>query len=234
MKPSSKKPKISILIPALNEEKNIAKIVKDCLRLKQYELQVLVAVDGKTSDNTEVVAKKAGASVVRIKKTGGKGMTFKHAIPHLKGDYIVQIDADYQFLPKEIPKLITPLLLGYDLALGTRYQKGSRVEKNSVSFLKLIGSHVLSFLTSYFSHQRITDVMAGFKTINRIVLNDIHIQTPHFGYEAELVIKAARKKYKIINVPITYKKRITGASNVQIIKHVILTFLSILKFGFYY
>lgn len=234
MKPNKTKPKVSILIPALNEEKNIQKIIKECLKLKQYKLQILVAVDGKTTDNTEYLAKKEKVDVVRIKKTGGKGTTFKYSIPHLKGDYVAQIDADCQFSPKEIPKLITPLLSGFDLSLGTRYQKGSNVEKGSVTALKLIGSFVLSFLTSYFSRQRITDVMAGFKAVKLNVLKQLNIQTPHFGYEAELVIKAAKKNYKITNVPISYKKRIAGSSNVRIIKHGILTTLSILRFGIFY
>jgi glycosyltransferase involved in cell wall biosynthesis len=228
MKSEIKKPTLTILVPALNEEKTITKIIVDCLKLKQYDVTVLVAVDSKTTDNTDKVAKKAGAKVIYAKGLG-KGSNVKSSLPYIKGDYFVQIDADYQFIPKDIPKLIEPLIKGYDVTLGTRYQKGSKVEKGSVSPLKLFGSYFLSFVTSLAARQRITDVMAGFKGFKTSVLKDLDPQTPHFGYEAELVVRAAKRRYKIVNVPITYKKRIVGSSSVSSIKHGLLVLGTIIK-----
>ncbi|RJQ25589.1 glycosyltransferase family 2 protein [Candidatus Parcubacteria bacterium] len=227
----AKKTTLSILIPAYNEEENIEKIIKGCQKLKQYELDILVAVDGKTTDNTYEKAEKLGVRVIKSKSTGGKGITFREAIKHLRGDYVIQIDADYQFLPDDIPKLMDSLQNGCDVALGTRYRKGASIEKGSVSLLKRAGSFGLSFTTSIFTGQRITDVMAGFKGFKRKVLIDLDPQTDHFGYEAELVIKAAKKKYKIREVPINYKKRITGNSSIHLIKHGILTLSSIIRVG---
>lgn len=231
MKQKGKKPLVSILIPAYNEEKNIHKIIQDCLKTKDYIIDLLVIVDNKTTDGTEIAAKKAGARVMRLGTGAGKGEVVKLAIPYLKGDYIIQIDADYQFLPVEIPKLISPLINDYDVTLGTRYQAGAKVEKDSVTFLKRIGSFFLSTTVSIFAKQSITDVMAGFKGFKSSALKNINPQTNHFGYEAELVIKAAQKKYKILNVPITYKKRDSGNSSVHLLKHGLLTLNTILKTG---
>ncbi len=222
------KPHVTVLIPSLNESKNIKRIILDCLKIKKYRLDVLVVIDSKTSDDTDDVAKKAGASVV-YGKGAGKGSTFKSSIPHIKGDYVVQIDADYQFMPYDIPKIIDPLLVGYDVSLGTRYEKESSIEKGSVSITKLIGSFFLSMTTSIASFQRVTDVMAGFKAFKTSVLRELDPQTNHFGYEAELVIKAAKKGYKIINVPISYKKRTNGKSSVSSIKHGFLVLGTIIK-----
>lgn len=226
MQRRKKKPSVTILIPAYNEEKNIKRMIVDCLKIKNYVVSVLVVIDSKTTDTTNIVAKKAGALVVYGKGLG-KGSTVRSAIPHIKNEYVVQIDADYQFIPSDIPKLIDPLIKGYDVALGTRYQKGAHVEKDSVSLLKLVGSHFLSFAASVAARRRVTDVMAGFKAFKTTVLKDLDPRTKHFGYEAELVIRAAKKQYTIINIPITYKRRINGSSSVSSIRHGILVLRTI-------
>jgi glycosyltransferase involved in cell wall biosynthesis len=223
-----KKPTVTVLIPALNEEKTIERMIVDCLKMDKYDVTALVVIDSKTVDRTDIVAKKAGAKVVYGKGLG-KGSTVRSSIPYIKGEYIVQIDADYQFIPKDLPKMIEPLLKGYDVTLGTRYQKGAHVENGSVSALKLFGSYFLSLVTSIAAGQRITDVMAGYKGFKTKVLIDLNPKTNHFGYEAELVVRAAKKRYKIVNVPITYKKRIVGNSSVSSIKHGFLVLQTIIK-----
>ncbi len=210
---------ISVIVPAYNEEKNIEKILLNIKKLSQYKLQILVAVDSKTTDDTAKIANQNKVEVLITKKTRGKGDVIRQAIAQIKGDYAIQIDADSQFLPSDIPKLIKPLQEGYDVTLGTRYQKGSHVQEGSVSPIKRFGSFFLSLTTSLFCGVRVTDVMAGFKAFKTPVLKKIKPKDPYFGYEAELVIKAAKKNYKILNVPISYKKRIIGQSTVNSLKH---------------
>lgn len=230
MKRKSKKPSVTVLIPSYNEEKNIKRIVVDCLKIKQFVIDVLVVVDSKTTDRTSIIAKKAGARVL-VEMGDGKGSLVKKSLKYLKSDYTVQIDADYQFIPQEIPKFVNLLIENYDVALGTRYSKGVHVEKGSVSLLKRLGSYFLSFAASIAARKRVTDVMAGFKAFKTEVLKDLHPETEHFGYEAELVIRAAKKGYKIINVPITYKKRNFGRSSVASVKHGFLVLVTIIKTG---
>ncbi len=227
-------PSLTILIPAVNEEKLIGKMIRDCLRLKQYAIQPLIVIDSKTTDNTKKVAEKNKAQVLHIGKGLGKGTAVRKALAHIKTPYVIQIDADYQFHPDEIPLLMEPLLDGYDVTLGTRYQQGASVEKGSVSLLKLIGSYFLSSVTTIFAAQRITDVMAGFKGFKTPVLKKLSLTTDHFGYEAELVISAAQKGYRIKNVPISYSARESGNSNVNSIKHGLLVLETILKTGLHF
>lgn len=231
MKKGVKKPFVTILIPAYNEENNIQRIVKDSLKLSSIKPDVLVIVDSKTTDNTAANAKNAGARVLKMKNSKGKGTNIAEAIPHVKGDYAVQIDADYQFLPSDIYRLIIPLQEEFDITLGTRYEKGAHVEKGSVSMLKLAGSYLLSGATSIVIGQRITDVMAGFKAFKTPVLKKLRPTTDHFGYEAELVIKGVKRGYKIKNIPINYKKRVVGSSNVKSIQHGLLVLQTIIKTG---
>ncbi len=231
MRKKSIKPLITILIPSVNEDKIIKKMVEDCYKLENLHLEVLVIVDSKTTEKTLREAKKTKGKVIHVAKSNGKGSAIKLAIPYINGLYTVQIDADYQFLPREIPKMLAPLFNGYDVTLGTRYENGADVEKGSVSLTKKVGSFGLSLVTSIFAKQRITDVMAGFKGFKTPVLKKLNPQVNHFGYEAELVIKAAQYGYKIKNVPITYKKRTEGVSNVASIKHGLLVLQTIIQTG---
>jgi len=233
MKTKKEKHFVSVMIAALNEEKNIQRTIKETLRIKKYyNLEVLVVLDSKTTDRTAEVSKKAGAKVIYTGKWLGKGAALRLALPYAKGDIIVQMDADYQFMPYDIPRLVDPLFKGFDVALGSRYEKRAKVEKGSVTKLRRIGIFLLSFVTSVFCGQRITDMPAGFKAFKTAVLKDINMQTDHYGYEAEVIIKAAQKRYKIICVPISYKKRVVGESKLIPFKDGYLFLRTILKFGF--
>jgi glycosyltransferase involved in cell wall biosynthesis len=231
MKKKIKKPKVSILIAALNEEKNVKKTVEECFKIKEYEVEVLVVLDNKTTDDTKTVAEKAGARVIQTGRWKGKGAALRKANKYISGELTVQIDADYQFLPRDIPRMLAPLQNGYDVTLGSRYRQGSKVDKNAVTKFRRFGIIFLSLATSAFSRQIVTDVLAGFKAFRTPVLIDIDMQVDHYGYEAEVVIKAAQKGYKILDVPVHYKKRETGKSNVMPLKHGFMFLETILKVG---
>lgn len=227
-----KKPKVTITMAALNEEKVIGKTLAECFKLENlYDLQVLVVLDSKTIDNTKEVAKKAGANVIDTGKWKGKGAALRAATKYIEGDYVVQIDADYQFMPSDIPKFIKALQNGYDVALATRYEKGAKVSKGSVTPFRQFGIHFLSLATSIAAGQRVTDMLAGFKAFKTHVLKDINMKEDHYGYEAEVIIKAAQKKYQITNIPITYKKRLSGVTKLMPIKDGFLFLWTIIKIG---
>jgi len=226
-----KKTKVLILMPALNEGKTIIKTINDCLKTKKYDVSVLVVIDSKINKDTLVAARTTKAKIINIGKGKGKGNAVRKAIPYCGKGIVVQLDADYQFIPSDLPKMVKPLLNGYDVTLGTRYQRGSHIDKDSVSLFRLFGSYGLSAITSIFAKQRITDVMAGYKGFNQGVLKILNPRVDHFGYEAELVLKAVKHKYRIINVPISYSKREVGISSVSSIKHGFLVLRTIINVG---
>jgi hypothetical protein len=89
----------------------------------------------------------------------------------------------------------------------------------------------LSFATSIAAGQRVTDMLAGFKGFKTQVLKDINMKEDHYGYEAEVIIRAAQKGYKIKNIPITYKKRVFGVTKLMPIKDGFLFLQTIIKIG---
>lgn len=223
--------KVSAFLAALNEEKNVAKTVKECLSLKDYKMEVFVVIDSKTTDKTAEVAKKAGAKVINTGKWKGKGYALRVAQKKATGDYIVQIDADYQFLPRDIPKMIEALENGADVALATRYRKGAKVEADSVTPLRRFGIFFLALATSVFAKTLLTDVLAGFKVFKAEVFKKVKFRENHYGYEAEEVIRAAQKGFKIVEVPVHYKKRVVGNSKLVPFKHGFLFLQTIIKTG---
>lgn len=226
-----KKQRVLILMPALNEGKTIIRTINDCFKNSQYNVEVLVVIDSKIKKETLDAAKTTRARIVNIGKGKGKGYAVRKAIPYCGKGIIVQLDADYQFLPKDLPKMVEPLLRGCDVTLGTRYQKGAQVESGSVTLLRVFGSYFLSTAASIFAKQRITDVMAGYKAFGPGVLKQLDPKIEHFGYEAELVLKAAHYNMKILNVPISYRKRGEGRTSVSSIKDGFLVLQTIIDVG---
>ena len=220
---------ITILIPAFNEEKNIALVIKDTLKLsKKYPLEVIVVDDGST-DKTAIVAKVSGATkVISHKKNMGKGAAVKTGINHAQGDFIIQIDSDYQFKPSEIPNFIQALNAGANIVVGSRF-KGNQIAKGSIKLTHIFGNAFLSLVTSVASGIKVTDIMAGFKGFQTKSAKKLDLQTNHFGYEAEIIVKAKKLNLKVSEIPISYSKRKFGHSAVNTIRDGFKVIFTIIK-----
>lgn len=210
---------LSVIIPAFNEEKTIGSVIKDVKSLDdKYSLEIIVVDDG-SEDKTALQAKKYGADRILSHKTNlGKGAAFRTGLKAADGEYVVQIDADGQLKASEIPKLIS-YLSEYDLVLGARYNFFSLATSDFTSFIKMCGNFFLSFTTTMFARMNITDVMTGLKAFRKNTIKSLNLSVNDFGYEAEIVVKAAKRNFKIKNVTIKAGKRLEGKSNLRSMKH---------------
>ena len=199
--------KVVVTIPAFNEEKTIAKVVKNIKEIMSrtnYASHVLVVDDG-SSDNTAKVAKAAGAIVYSHPKNYGLAETFRTEISKsfgLKPDIIVHIDADSQYQPKEIPKLLEEIKKGNDLVLGSRFK--GRIEE--MPLIKRLGNIAFSKVLSQIVGLKISDAQTGFRAFTREVAESIEITSNH-TYTQEQIIRAVRNKFRINEVPIYFAKR---------------------------
>lgn len=211
-------PLVSIIIPSYNEEKNIAKIIGECKKLKEKFPIELIVVDGGSIDQTVKIAKQYKADkIIAFPTKRGKGVDFWAGVNAASGDYIIQIDADCQFQPYEIPTFVKALKQGADVVIGTRFA-GGRVEKGSIMPLNLFGNRLISAATSIACGRRITDVMAGFKGFRKKALHNLDLHEKHFEYEAEVVVKTVRMGMNLVEVPITYKRRRGGQSGIRAVR----------------
>jgi glycosyltransferase involved in cell wall biosynthesis len=222
--------KLSILIATYNEEGNIGKALEHIKEI--FPTAQIIVVDDGSSDQTVSEAKAFESESVKIIPSlhSGKGGAVKTAIKMASGDIMVQIDADLQFPAEEIPVLLAPILEEKaDIVFGSRYLRPSAIQPGSVSFIKRLASLFASGLVSLICLKRYTDVFAGMKAWKTQAIRDIDIRIDNFGYEAEIAIMARKKNYRIIEVPVSYRKRLAGESKIKIIRDIFIISKSIFQ-----
>ncbi len=207
--------KVVITIPAYNEEASIGTIIRKIRRAmdktkEQYKIQV---VDDGSTDKTADVAKKAGAIVFSHQFNQGLAETFRtemNNVLELKPNIIVHIDADEQYNPEDIPKLIAEVRKGYDLVLGNRFAGGIE----DMPWLKRLGNRAFSKTISKIIHYPIGDCQTGFRAFTREIAENIRI-TSEFTYTQEQIIRAVRQKYRLKEIPIYFHRRSAGKSKLM-------------------
>jgi glycosyltransferase involved in cell wall biosynthesis len=220
------KSKVSVVLPTFNETKTIGSIIDEIKTLSGiYDLEIIVA-DGGSADGTADLARAHGAKVLNFPRKRGKGLDFWDAAKTATGDFIVQIDADFQFLPKEIPLLITPLEQGADVAIARR------TDHSRAPMIRTVGNTLFVWFTSLVAGRRVYDVVAGFKAFRAPVLLSLDLRDSHFGYEGEIVMKVIKMGYKLVQAPVSYQPRVFGKSQVIPLRDGVLTVYSIMKARF--
>ncbi|QQR81019.1 MAG: glycosyltransferase family 2 protein [Deltaproteobacteria bacterium] len=164
----------------------------------------------------------------------GKGDAISHGIKASTKNIIVQLDADLQFLPEEIPSLIQPLLENRaDMTLGSRFMKHSIRNAESVPGARLGGNFVVSLWCSFLYGQKITDALAGFKAWKRGVTASFDLTSFTYSYEVELFAKAIQKKWRVVDVPISTCPRKAGVSTVSVFSSGLNILKDAVRFCFY-
>ena len=196
-----------ITIPAYNEQNTLGKVIKDIhevMKSTKYAYKILVVDDG-SKDKTADVAKNTEAIVYSHPKNYGLAETFKTEMQQalkLDASIIVHIDADGQYLAKEIPKLIKEVENGYDLVLGSRFK--GKIEH--MPLIKKVGNIAFSKVISKLTGLKISDGQTGFRAFTKKVAKDIHIISNH-TYTQEQIIRAINQKFRIKEVPVYFAKR---------------------------
>ncbi len=201
--------KISVIIPALNEEKSIQLAIND---LPKDIVDEIIVVDNGSSDNTLLVAEKAGAKVVR-ENIKGYGAACQRGISSAESpDIIVILDADYSDYPDRISLLLDPIVdHGFDMVLGSRTL--GNVEKGSLTFPQIFGNRLATFLIAIVTGFKYTD-MGPFRAIRAQKLKILHMTDKNYGWNVEMQIKAVKQGLKIKEVPVDYRNRI-GTSKIS-------------------
>ena len=191
--------RISVLIPAFNEQGSIGALIEEVKAAGNW-LEVVVIDDG-SSDGTAEAAKAAGARVIRHPYNKGNGAAVKSAIREAKGELVLLMDADGQHDPEDIRKLIEPLG-EYDLVVGARdWSAQANVSRG-------LGNLVLARLASYLCGRKIPDLTSGFRAARRDRLQEfLHLLPNGFSYPTTSTLAFVRAGYNLRFVPIEGKQR---------------------------
>lgn len=208
-------PKLTIIIPVYNEEGTILKVIKAVKKAKINNVEKeIIVVDDFSIDKTRDILKKIRDESIKIlyhNKNMGKGAAIRTALEHSGGDIISIQDADLEYDPQNIVKLIKPILDGSsDVVFGSRFL-GKRLhlfgERKTVLPSHWIGNRGLTFLTNLFYLNSITDMETGCKVFKKNVIKDIKLKAARFDFEPEITAKILKSGYKIKEIPIEFNPR---------------------------
>ena len=204
--------KLIILIPALNEEKTIGKLISQIPRkISGIDLVEVLVVDDGSTDKTIDIALNAGADkIVSHKKNMGVGAAFMTGIRNsisMGGDIVVTLDGDSQFNPKQIHEIIIPILNHQtEVVVGSRFVNKAPAE---ISKIKLFGNRIFTKIVYWLMNQTFTDTQSGFRAYSKEALMNISVVND-FTYTQEVLIDLKFKGIKIQEIPISviyYKNR---------------------------
>lgn len=193
--------KLSIIIPALNEEKNIEKVIDKIPNNIGLTTEIIVIDDGST-DNTAKIAKKCGAKVISHKVNKGYGAAlltgFKESIEN-RSDFAIVVDGDLQHDTSEIVNLLKPLKSNEaDFVIGSRFLK-----TNNLPLIKRFSIPLLNFIMRLITKQNLTDTQSGFRGFRTEILKSLKLKNNDMGLSLEILFQIIDKKYRVKEVPIT-------------------------------
>jgi dolichol-phosphate hexosyltransferase len=204
---------ITVIIAAKNEELSIKDVV---LSSAAYASEVIV-VDGHSTDNTQDAAKEAGAKV--IKDNGkGKGDAIRTAIPHIKTEITVFMDADGSHDAKDIPRLVAPIEEDIaDHVSGSRLIGGSsELHGGFDECFRLMGSSLITACINWRFNVRLSESQNGFRAIKTSVLRQLDLKENTSTIELEMIIKTLKKGFRMGEVPAHEYRRRFGESHLKL------------------
>src|SRR3954453_274338 len=196
--------RVSFLIPAYNEAANIVEVL-DRVDALPFDKQVIVVDDGSTDGTAHLVSARDGVLLLR-QENKGKGAALRHAIEHIDGDIAVIQDADMEYDPADVPKLIEPIERGAaDVVYGSG-RKGGEPQR-AYMFWHLVGNRFLSMLTGILYNTTLSDMETGYKAFRAEVLRSLDLRQDDFAIEPEITAKVCLRKLRVYELPISYYGR---------------------------
>ncbi len=199
--------KISIVIPTLNEEKNLPKVLKDIPK----DIYEVIVVDGHSTDRTVEIAKKFGAKVISDDK--GKGSALRRGMKTANGDIVIMMDADCSHKSSEIGLLTEGIKAGFDVCMGSRFIQGGGTE--DMPWHRKMGNRFFVFLVNLIWKMNYSDLCYGYRSFRKSCIDKLGLKEDGFGIETEISIKAAKKKLRILEVPSYEKARDSGEGRLK-------------------
>jgi len=223
---------IKVIIPAFNEEEAIAKVIAEIPEI----VSEIIVVNNNSTDNTAQVAEAAGATVL-FEPSGGYGYACLKGMEYIskkeiKPDIIVFLDGDHSDYPSELTRIVAPILEDdIDFVVGARVKKLR--EDGSMTLPQRFGNGLATKLMSLFFKSTFTD-LGPFRAIKYEKLLALKMEDKTYGWTVEMQLKALKKKYTYVEIPVKYRNRI-GVSKVSgTVKGAIFAGVKILTWIFKY
>ncbi len=199
--------RLSIVIPVFNEERTIHRVLARVAALP-LPTEIIVIDDASTDGTRRALAQIdgiPGLHVISKPHNEGKGAALRTGFRRASGDVVVVQDADLEYDPRDIVALVRPIVLGTaDVVYGSRFLGEAPQDR---SWLHRLGNGLLTKASNLTTGLAITDMETCYKAFRRDVLRSLEIRQNRFGFEPEVTAKIARRKCRVVEVPITYAAR---------------------------
>jgi glycosyltransferase involved in cell wall biosynthesis len=206
---------LSVIVPVYNEEPTVGDVInrlKTVLEQTGCRYEILV-VDDCSRDKSRQIAKIAGAKVYCLQQHVGKGYALRAGFLKAKGDLIATIDSDGSHLPEEFPLLLSAIKEDQaDLVIGSRFLNNG---EGTTRKINKVGNRLFNNLIKTLTSIPISDSQSGYRIMTKQVLRSMTLWSGEYQIESEMLVKAARKRFRITEVPITYEQRTYGRSGLD-------------------
>jgi dolichol-phosphate mannosyltransferase len=208
----SRRPTLSIVVPAYNEERSLAHCIERVLQIERDDLGLeILIVDDASRDATpqladQIAAKHPQVNVVHHERNRGKGAALHTGFRHVTGDFVAVQDADLEYDPEDLIRLLVPLREGKaDVVLGSRFLNGG--ERRVLYFWHSVGNRVLTLLSNMCTDLNLSDMETCYKVFRRDVLQRVELFEQRFGFEPEIVASISKLRLRVYEMGISYAGR---------------------------
>ncbi len=205
--------KLTVIIPAYNEEGTIATVIRRVrdADIGDLEREIIVVDDGSRDATHSIVRDTPGITAILHERNLGKGGAIKTGLQAASGDIVIIQDADLEYNPEDFQRLLEPILAGRtEFVMGSRFliqAQRFHWRRNSLFFTHYVGNKAIIWLTNLLYGNRATDYEGCYKAVTRRFLCSMTIHANGFEFDNELICKALRMRHPIIEVPIRYSPR---------------------------
>lgn len=200
---------VSIIIPALNEAESIPSVLSAIPKDNPVDI---IVVDGGSTDGTPSIAAACGARVIQELRRG-YGQACATGVCAAAGEILVFMDADGADNPRQLPDLVGPVRAGRaEMVLGSRL--AGEVEADAMPWHQYAGNWLAARLIRLLYGLSLTD-LSPFRAVNKAALLDLEMEEMTYGWPTEMIAKAARRGWRIVEIPVTYRPRLAGKSKIS-------------------
>ena len=221
--------KISIIIPLYNEEYSVKNVINGIANNKDYE--IIIVNDGSTDNSINKIKELniKNLKIVEHKKNMGYGAALLSGLRYAQGDLIITLDSDGQHNPKEIPKLIKPIINGNaDIVIGSRYLGKSNYK---IPIYTIFGEFFIRIILLILFGQKIANNQSGFRAFHKKYMPLLNnMKYSGMAFTTEFLLIMCLNDLKIKEIPINLKSRVYGISKVNLIRVLVSIISCILRY----